>query len=35
MGSQGCLQFSKWGFDFVKANWCGGNDEGLNPQTAL
>lgn len=31
---QDFLQFSKWGFDFVKVDWCGGNDEGLNPQTA-
>ena len=31
---QDFLQFSKWGFDFVKVDWCGGNAEGLNPQTA-
>jgi hypothetical protein len=31
---QDFLQFSKWGFDFVKVDWCGGNSEGLNPQTA-
>ena len=28
------LQFSKWGFDFVKVDWCGGNSEGLDPKTA-
>jgi hypothetical protein len=31
---QDFLQFSRWGFDFVKVDWCGGNAEGLNPQTA-
>jgi Alpha galactosidase A/Cellulose binding domain/Alpha galactosidase C-terminal beta sandwich domain len=31
---QDFLQFSKWGFDFVKVDWCGGNAEGLNPQSA-
>ena len=31
---QDFLQFSKWGFDFVKVDWCGGNAEGLDPQTA-
>jgi hypothetical protein len=31
---QDFLQFSQWGFDFVKVDWCGGNSEGLNPQTA-
>ena len=30
---QDFLQFSRWGFDFVKVDWCGGNAEGLNPQT--
>jgi Alpha galactosidase A/Alpha galactosidase C-terminal beta sandwich domain len=28
------LQFSKWGFDFVKVDWCGGSAEGVNPKTA-
>lgn len=23
------LQFSKWGFDYVKVDWCGGSDEKL------
>jgi Alpha galactosidase A len=31
---QDFLQFSKWGFDYVKVDWCGGNAEGLNPQSA-
>ncbi len=31
---QDFLQFSKWGFDFVKVDWCGGEAEGLDPQTA-
>ncbi|HEX5200885.1 glycoside hydrolase family 27 protein [Paractinoplanes rhizophilus] len=31
---QDFLQFSRWGFDFVKVDWCGGNAEGLNPQSA-
>jgi hypothetical protein len=26
--------FQNWGFDYVKVDWCGGNAEGLNPQTA-
>ncbi|MEW9534749.1 lectin [Microbispora sp. NPDC049125] len=30
---QDFLQFSKWGFDFVKVDWCGGNAEGLNSRT--
>lgn len=30
---QDFLQFSEWGFDFVKVDWCGGNAEGLNAQT--
>jgi hypothetical protein len=25
--------FQRWGFDYVKVDWCGGNAEGLNPQT--
>lgn len=28
------LQFSQWGFDFVKVDWCGGNAEGLDAATA-
>ncbi|MFI7037179.1 glycoside hydrolase family 27 protein [Microbispora rosea] len=31
---QDFLQFSRWGFDFVKVDWCGGNAEGLNSRTA-
>ncbi|NUR26889.1 MAG: alpha-galactosidase [Catenulispora sp.] len=31
---QDFLQFSQWGFDYVKVDWCGGNAEGLNPQSA-
>lgn len=27
---QDMLQFSKWGFDFVKVDWCGGDAEGLD-----
>ncbi len=39
LGSEGhydqdFLQFSQWGFDFVKVDWCGGNTEGLDPKTA-
>ncbi|GAA3419445.1 glycoside hydrolase family 27 protein [Streptosporangium vulgare] len=30
---QDFLQFSRWGFDFVKVDWCGGSAEGLNPRT--
>src|SRR4051812_15184680 len=30
---QDFLQFSQWGFDFVKVDWCGGNAEGLNAKT--
>src|SRR5665213_3751228 len=25
------LQFAKWGFDYVKVDWCGGNRENLDP----
>jgi hypothetical protein len=32
--AQDMLQFSRWGFDFVKVDWCGGSAEGLNPETA-
>jgi Alpha galactosidase A/Ricin-type beta-trefoil lectin domain/Alpha galactosidase C-terminal beta sandwich domain len=28
---QDFLQFSQWGFDYVKVDWCGGNAEGLDP----
>ena len=31
--AQDFLQFSRWGFDFVKVDWCGGNAEGLDPRT--
>ncbi len=31
---QDFLAFSKWGFDFVKVDWCGGDKEGLDAQTA-
>ncbi|MFB8180836.1 ricin-type beta-trefoil lectin domain protein [Streptomyces sp. NPDC055966] len=31
---QDMLQFSKWGFDFVKVDWCGGDSEGLDAKTA-
>ncbi len=31
---QDLLQFSQWGFDFVKVDWCGGNAEGLTAATA-
>lgn len=30
---QDMLQFSKWGFDFVKVDWCGGDAEGLDSAT--
>lgn len=30
---QDFLQFSKWGFDYVKVDWCGGQAEHLNPAT--
>ena len=28
---QDMLQFQRWGFDFVKVDWCGGDVEGLDP----
>jgi len=28
---QDLLQFQRWGFDFVKVDWCGGDAEGLDP----
>jgi hypothetical protein len=31
---QDFLQFSKWGFDFVKVDWCGGKEEGLDAKTS-
>jgi hypothetical protein len=30
---QDMTQFERWGFDFVKVDWCGGDAEGLDPQT--
>lgn len=30
---QDMLQFSKWGFDYVKVDWCGGDAEGLDART--
>ncbi len=29
---QDFLQFARWGFDYVKVDWCGGNTENLDPQ---
>jgi hypothetical protein len=31
---QDFLQFSQWGFDYVKVDWCGGDAEGLNARNA-
>ncbi|WP_410645121.1 glycoside hydrolase family 27 protein [Amycolatopsis sp. lyj-346] len=31
---QDFLQFSRWGFDYVKVDWCGGSAEGLNARNA-
>ena len=28
---QDMLQFARWGFDYVKVDWCGGNKEKLDP----
>jgi hypothetical protein len=28
---QDFLQFAKWGFDYVKVDWCGGSTENLDP----
>ncbi|PCE28749.1 alpha-galactosidase [Paraburkholderia acidicola] len=28
------LQFAQWGFDFVKVDFCGGNNAGYDPQQA-
>jgi hypothetical protein len=30
---QDMTQFARWGFDFVKVDWCGGDAEGLAAQT--
>lgn len=30
---QDFLQFARWGFDFVKVDWCGGDAEGLDAPT--
>ncbi|MGW0706726.1 ricin-type beta-trefoil lectin domain protein [Streptomyces sp. NPDC002643] len=30
---QDMTQFSRWGFDYVKVDWCGGDAEGLDPKT--
>ncbi|WP_327311998.1 RICIN domain-containing protein [Streptomyces sp. NBC_01235] len=32
---QDMLQFSKWGFDYVKVDWCGGDKEGLDAKTTF
>jgi Alpha galactosidase A/Alpha galactosidase C-terminal beta sandwich domain len=29
---QDFLQFAKWGFDYVKVDWCGGDKENLNAE---
>ncbi|HET9140834.1 ricin-type beta-trefoil lectin domain protein [Actinophytocola sp.] len=31
--AQDMLQFSRWGFDLVKVDWCGGDAEGLDAAT--
>jgi hypothetical protein len=31
---QDFLQFSQWGFDFVKVDWCGGAAENIDPAAA-
>ncbi|KQV13387.1 alpha-galactosidase [Kitasatospora sp. Root187] len=31
--AQDMLQFSRWGFDFVKVDWCGGDVESLDAKT--
>jgi hypothetical protein len=31
---QDFLQFSRWGFDFVKVDWCGGAAEDIDPAAA-
>jgi hypothetical protein len=30
---QDMAQFQRWGFDFVKVDWCGGDAEGLDPES--
>ena len=30
--AQDMLQFQRWGFDFVKVDWCGGDVEHLDPK---
>ncbi|MDE3201976.1 MAG: alpha-galactosidase [Acidobacteriota bacterium] len=30
---QDFLQFARWGFDYVKVDWCGGDKENLDPAT--
>jgi hypothetical protein len=30
---QDMTQFARWGFDFVKVDWCGGDAEGLDAQS--
>jgi alpha galactosidase A-like protein/ricin-type beta-trefoil lectin protein/alpha-galactosidase-like CBM13-containing protein/alpha galactosidase C-like protein len=32
---QDLTQFARWGFDFVKIDWCGGDAEGLDPQATF
>jgi hypothetical protein len=29
---QDFLQFARWGFDYVKVDWCGGDRENLDPE---
>jgi len=29
---QDFLQFARWGFDYVKVDWCGGDKENLDPE---
>lgn len=31
--AQDALQFQRWGFDFLKVDWCGGDVEGLDPRS--
>ncbi|WP_405013904.1 RICIN domain-containing protein [Kitasatospora sp. NBC_01539] len=30
---QDALQFERWGFDYLKVDWCGGQAEGLDPES--
>jgi hypothetical protein len=32
---QDMVQFQRWGFDFVKVDWCGGDAEGLDAQATF